>query len=82
MKTGATTLATSNNVTDVVVEPNISNLNKQIVDIPAGTQDSTYTRQLHRHSAEFVYQQAAARQAYDTQFRDSMPGGTAMRRMC
>jgi large repetitive protein len=76
VRTGATTLATSNNVTDTVVEPNISNLNKQIIDIPAGTQDST-TPGSYAVTVQNSFTSNGGTTAYDTQFRDSMPGGTA-----
>jgi fimbrial isopeptide formation D2 family protein len=76
VRTGATTIGTSNTVTDRVVEPNISNLDKRIIDIPAGTQDST-TPGSYTVTVQNSFTSNGGTAAYDTQFRDSMPGGTA-----
>ncbi len=76
VRTGATTIATSNTVIDRVVEPNISNLDKRIIDIPAGTQDST-TPGSYTVTVQNSFTSNGGTAAYDTQFRDSMPGGTA-----
>ncbi len=75
VKTGATVLATSNNVTDTVVEPNISNLSKDVVDIQAGTQNSA-TADTNRITVRNSFTSNGGTSAYDTQFRDTMPGGT------
>jgi large repetitive protein len=75
VKVGAATVATSNVVADTVVEPNISNLAKNIVDIPAGTQSST-TPGTYTVTVQNSFESTGGTSAYDTQFRDTMPGGT------
>ncbi len=74
--TGAAILGTSNTTRDIVVEPNISNLSKQIVDIPAGLQNST-TPGSYTVTVQNSFTSNGGTTAYDTQFRDSIPGATS-----
>jgi uncharacterized repeat protein (TIGR01451 family) len=73
--TGNTILGVSNNTRDVVVEPNISNLSKTIVDFPTGTQNST-TPGSYAITVQNSFTSNGGTTAYDTQFRDSIPGAT------